>query len=677
MKVYPSRNIRNIGLVSHQGAGKTSLAEAFIFNTGAISRLGKVDEGNTVADYTQEEIKRKSTVNTSLISCEWKDNKINLLDTPGFSDFFAEISATLRVADSLVMLIDAVAGAEVSTGIIWDLADEHNIPIVVFINKMDRENADFEKAFASLQGSLSRHAVAVQMPIGRESAFSGVIDLISMKAYEYDNGKPVEIPIPENMLSQAEAAHETMVEIAAEGEDEITMKYLDGETLTQEEILTGLRCGIEAGKIVPVMCGSATKNIGVASLMILLVNFSPDPLVFRGEEAAALPPAALLFKTMTDAYVGKISLFKVMQGKIKGDSLLYNANKEIDEKIGQLITMQGKNSFPLPELNCGDIGAVSKLSQTSTGNTLTTKDSGVIIKGIDFPVPNLTFAISPKSKGDEDKLGNAISRILEEEPTLRYEKSAETKQTLLTGLGEAHLNIVIERLQKKFGVGVNVVELKIPYRETIRGTAQKIEGKHKKQSGGHGQYGHVYIDIAPSPDDDFVFEEKIFGGAVPKQYIPAVEKGIRESMVEGILAGFPVCKIKVVLVDGSYHDVDSSEMAFKLAANIAFKKACEQAKPILLEPCANVNILVPDQYMGDIIGDMNTKRGRILGMEKQGKNQLVKAQAPIAELSRYVIDLKSITQGKGKFTMEFSHYEEAPANVAEKIIAKARAAKEG
>lgn len=676
MKVYPSRNIRNIGFVSHQGTGKTSLVEAFIYNTGVTSRLGKVDEGNTVSDYHQEEIKRKSTVNTSLIACEWKDHKINVLDTPGFSDFFGEISSTLRVADSLVMLIDAVAGVEVTTEVVWDLADEHDIPIVVFINKMDRENANFQSAFDSLQSRLSRHAVAVQVPIGKEADFSGVIDLISMKAYKYDNGQPVEIPIPGDMQAIADEAHETMIEIAAEGEDEITMKYLDGEKLTQDEILTGLKLGIEAGKIVPVMCGSAAKNIGVSSLMNLLVNFAPDPLAFRGEEAVSQPVAALIFKTLADTYVGKINLFKVMQGTLKGDATLFNANKECDEKLSQLNTMQGKTAIPLPQFNCGDIGTVSKLSQTGTGDTLTTKDSGVTIRGIEFPIPNLTFAISPKSKGDEDKLGNAIARILEEEPTLRYEKSVETKQTLLTGLGEAHLNIVIERLQKKFGVEVGVIEVKIPYREAIRGKAQKVEGKHKKQSGGHGQYGHVFIDIEPCPDQDFVFEEKIFGGSVPKQYIPAVEKGIRESMAEGILAGFPVSNIKVTLVDGSYHDVDSSEMAFKLAANIAFKKGCELAKPILLEPVMNVNILVPDQYMGDIMGDMNTKRGRILGMEKSGKNQIIKAQAPLFELSRYVIDLKSITQGRGKFSMEFSNYEEVPANLADKIIAQAKADKD-
>ncbi|MGI5891946.1 MAG: elongation factor G [Bacillota bacterium] len=676
MKVYPSENVRNVGVVSHQGAGKTSLTEALIYNTGATTRLGKVDEGNTVADYSQEEIKRKSTINTSLVATIWQDNKINILDVPGFADFFSEVVGTLAVADSLLMVLDAVAGVEVSTEIIWDLADEKNIPMLAFVNKMDRENADFAKTVASMKEKLTRQIIPIQLPIGKEADFCGVVDLIEMKAYRYDNGKAQEIDIPAELLTEAEMAREELIEAAAEGEDEITMKYLDGEELTKEEIILGLKFGIAQGKVVPVLCGSALKNIATDKVLDLFVAYAPSPLDSMEAELAEKPVASLIFKTMTDPYVGKISFFKVMQGKMKGDTTLYNPNKSVDEKVAQLSTMQGKTVIPLSEFNFGDIGVVAKLVNSGTGDTLTTKNSGVVLDGIEFPVSNLTIAIAPKSKGDEDKLGNAINRILEEEPTLRYEKNVETKQTLLTGAGEAHLNIIIERLQRKFGVQVDIVEMKIPYRETIRGTAQKVEGKHKKQSGGHGQYGHVYIDIEPYMEGDFAFEEKIFGGAVPKQYIPAVEKGIRESMSEGILAGFPVSNIKVTLIDGSYHDVDSSEMAFKLAANIAFKKACEQAKPILLEPIMDVEILVPDQFMGDIMGDMNTKRGRIMGMEKHGKMQLIKAQAPLAELSRYSIDLRSITQGRGKFTMKFTRYEEVPANITEKVVANVKAEKE-
>lgn len=676
MKVYPSAQIRNVGIVSHQGAGKTSLTEAMLFNTGATTRLGKVDEGNTVADYNPEEIKRKSTVSTSLVACTWRDCKINLLDTPGFSDFFGEVSSTLRVADSLVMVIDAVAGVEVSTEIIYELADEKNIPVVAFVNKMDRENANFFKAVDTMTKSFGKLVVPVQLPIGEEANFKGIIDLITMKAYYYSSAKPVEIPIPPDMMSDVETYREYMIEAAAEGEDELTLKYLDGIELTTEEIKTGLRIGIQNAKFVPVLCGAAYKNFGTDLLLDFLVDYVPDPLSALDPEDAKKPVAALIFKTLADPYVGKISMFKVLQGNLKGDTTLYNSNKGADEKVAQLSTMQGKTQIALPEFAFGDIGTVSKLALATTGDTLTTKDSGVVLEPVEFPAPTLTMAIAPKSKNDEDKLGNAISRLLEEDPTLRYEKNVETKQTLLTGMGEAHLNIVIDRLQRKFGVAVEQIDLKVPYRETIRGSAQKIEGKHKKQSGGHGQYGHVFIDMAPDLENEFTFEEKIFGGAVPKQYIPAVEKGIRESMVEGILAGFPVSNIKVTLIDGSYHDVDSSEMAFKLAANLAFKKACEQAKPVLLEPIMNVEIIVPDQYMGDIMGDMNTKRGRILGMEKHGKVQLIKAQAPLTEMYRYAIDLKSITQGRGKFSMSFSSYEEVPAQIAEKIIAAARAAKE-
>jgi len=500
---------------------------------------------------------------------------------------------------------------------------------------------------------------------------------MSRKAYKYDAaGKAQEIPVPADMADDVESYREAMIEVAAEGEDEITLKYLEGEELTEEEILLGLHEGVKHGKVVPVLCASALKNIGGDLLLNFLIDYAPNPLSVLPAEAPTAPAAALVFKTMADPFVGKLSMFKVYQGAIKGDSVLYNSNKEIDEKVSQIISMQGKTQQPVPEINTGDIGVVAKLSQTGTGDTLTTKEAKVVLPGIEFSQSTLTIAIAPKSKGDEDKLGNAIARILEEEPTLRYEKNVETHQTTLTGMGEAHIDIVLDRLQRKFGVAVETVPLRIPYREAIRGSAQHIEGKHKKQSGGHGQYGHVFIDIAPEYEENFIFEEKIFGGSVPKQYIPAVEKGLREAMQEGILAGYPVSNIKVTLVDGSYHPVDSSEMAFKIATNIAFRKACEQAKPILLEPSMEVEIRVPDQFMGDIMGDMNSRRGRIMGMEKEGKIQVIRAQAPLSEMSRYAIDLKSITQGRGKFSMTFSRYEEVPQMIADKVIAAAKAEKE-
>lgn len=678
MKVYPSESIRNIGIVSHQGAGKTSLTEAMLFSTGATNRLGKVDEGNTVADYHPEEIKRKITVNTSLVACEWRNTKINLLDTPGFSDFFGEVKGALRVSDCLVMVLDAVAGVEVSTEIVWDLADKTSIPRIAFINRMDRENADFVKALDTMKDKLTKQIVPVQFPIGAEAGFNGIIDLIEMKAYKYDGtGKAGEIPVPGDLMSDAETYREMLIEAAAEGDDELTMKYLDGEELSGEEIIAGLKAGIITGNVVPVLCGSALKNIGADRLLNFLVDYAPTPLDrAEDKDAESKPIASLVFKTMADPYVGRINFFKVFQGTFKGDTYAFNTRKEAEEKISQLFTMQGKTQLPLPEFKFGDIGIVAKLAQTNTGDTLTTKDSGVILEGIDFPIPTLTVAIEPKSKGDEDKLGNAINRLLEEDPTLRLEKNIETHQTLLTGMGEAHIDITIDRLQRKFGVEVKTAEAKVPYRETIKGTATKIEGKHKKQSGGHGQFGHVYIDIAPYPEGNFEFTESIFGGSVPRQYIPAVEKGVRESMVEGTLAGYPVTNIKVNLQDGSFHPVDSSEMAFKIAASLAFRKACDQAKPVLLEPIMNVEIQVPDQFMGDIMGDLNSKRGRILGMEKSGNMQLIKANVPLSEMYRYAIDLKSITQGRGTFTMEFSRYEEVPASLAEKIIAAAKAEKE-
>lgn len=678
MKVYPSESVRNVGIVSHQGAGKTSLTESMLFNSGATNRLGKVDEGNTVADYHPEEIKRKITVNTSLVACEWQNSKINLLDTPGFSDFFGEVKGALRVSDCLLMVIDAVAGVEVSTEIVWELADQMDIPRIAFVNKMDRENADFLKALDSMRDKLTKQIVPIQFPIGSEANFNGVVDLIEMKAYKYDeNGKSSEIPVPGDLMSDVETYREMMIEAAAEGDDEITMKYLEGEELTNEEIIAGLKAGIISGNVVPVLCGSALKNIGADRLLNVLMNYAPLPLErIEDKSLLAKPMAALVFKTMADPYVGRINFFKVFQGTFKGDTYAFNTTKEADEKVSQLFTMQGKTQMQVPEFKFGDIGIVAKLAQTNTGDTLTTKDSGVVLEGVDFPIPTLTVAIEPKSKGDEDKLGNAIHRLLEEDPTLRLEKNVETRQTLLTGMGEAHIDITIERLQRKFGVEVKTNEARVPYRETIKGTATKVEGKHKKQSGGHGQFGHVYIDIAPFMEGDFEFTESIFGGSVPRNYIPAVEKGVREAMVEGILAGYPVTNIKVNLQDGSFHPVDSSEMAFKIAASLAFRKACEQAKPVLLEPIMNVEIHVPDQFMGDIMGDLNSKRGRILGMEKSGNLQVIKANVPLSEMYRYAIDLKSISQGRGTFTMEFARYDEVPVSMADKIIAAAKAEKE-
>ncbi len=669
MKIYSSENIRNVGLVSHGGAGKTSLTEVLAFITGAAKRLGKVDEGNTISDYHPEEIKHNISINTSLVACEWNETKINNLDTPGFSDFFGEIVCTLRVTDSLLMLIDASSGVEVSTEIIWDHADQSNIPRFIFINKMDRENADFYKSITSLQETFSQSIVPIVLPIGSEDNFSGIIDLINMQAYNYDKGKNSKIDIPEDMNAQVKEYREKLIEVIAEVDDDLTMKYLEGEQFNTDDIIFGLKKGIVSANIVPVLCGSALKNIACDYLLDILVKYAPSPLDrIENKNIEKESPAALVFKTIADPYVGKINYIKVQQGTFSGDNQYINTSSNTNEKIGQIFTMQGKNQIQISELNFGDIGAVAKLNNTSTSDTLTVQGSNIVYPRIEFPSPTLSIAIEPKTKVDEDKLGNALHRLLDEDPTLHLENNTETKQTLLTGMGETHIDIIIEKLKNKFGVEVNVVETKIPYRETIRGSATRVEAKHKKQSGGAGQYGHVFIDIEPFPDGELEFAKKVFGGSVPKQYFPAVEKGITEAMTKGILAGYPVMNIKVTLVDGSYHPVDSNEMAFKIAGSLALKKGCELANPILLEPYLNLEIIVPDQYMGDIIGDLNSKRGRILSMEPKGKLQCIKAVAPMTEFYRYSIDLKSITHGRGSYTAEFSHYDELPAHLAEKVI---------
>ena len=678
MKVYPTNKIRNIALVGHGGTGKTSLVEAMLYNTGAIKRMGKVDDGNSVADYLPEEVKRKITISTALVPCEYRDHKINVLDTPGYADFYFEVTGAMRVADSIVMVLSANAGVEVQTEVIWE--DFSEVPKIAFINKMDRENADYYKALNAMKESFSDNIVPVQLPIGAEDNFKGVVDLVKMKAliFEPGTGNISETDIPADMLDDVETYKEALIEAAAEANDELLTKYLEGEELSDNEILEGIKEAATNGSAVFVFCGSALNNIAIKPLMDFIVDCSatPDtnPLV-KGKDLDNAPLAAQVFKTIADPYIGRLTMFRVFTGKMKADSVIYNANKEKEEKIAQILIMTGKEQATVPELYAGDIAAVAKLSVTATGDSLTVKSNPIVIEPIEFPEPTLSMAIEPKSKGDEDKLSGAIQRLLEEDPTIRIEKNTETRQTIMKSMGDTHVDIVIEKLSRKFGVDVVSKEMRIPYRETIRGTVE-AEGKHKKQTGGHGQYGHVWIKFEPTEDGQFVFEEKVFGGSVPRNYFPAVEKGLIEAMEEGVLAGYPVTNLKATLYDGSYHSVDSSEMAFKMAARLAYRKGLEAAKPVLLEPIVNVEIEVPETYMGDIIGDMNSKRGRVMGMEPAGRKQIIKAQAPQAEMARYTIDLKSMTQGRGKFRMEFSHYEEVPAQIAEKIIEKARQEKE-
>ncbi len=670
MQVYSSNKLRNVGILAHGGAGKTSLTEAILYNAGHTNRLGKVDDGTTTTDYLPEEIKRKVTVSTTLAPVEWRDYKINILDTPGYADFIGEVKSALRAVDGMVLVVCGVAGVEVQTEVHWDVAEEAGMPRIIFINKLDRENANFNRALDDLQQRFGKKVVPITLPIGSEENFSGVVHILKEKAYKFKGKDVIEEEIPEELKDEVEQYREALMEAAAEGDDDLLMKYLEGEPLTDEEMYKGIRASVKNAKVVPVYCGSALKNIGVQLLTNAVINMLPSPLEVvdaENEELNKEPLSALVFKTLADPFVGKLSFIRVLKGVMKSDTTVHNVNKDKDERYGPLLVMRGKSQNNVTEAQPGDIFAIAKLAATTTGDTLGIKGKTTAEEGVIFPNPTYSVAVQAKSRNDEDKVGNALNRLLDEDPTLRLEKNTETKETILTGMGEQHLDIIMERLQRKFGVEVTTKTPTVPYRETIRGTAE-YEYKHKKQSGGHGQYGHVKLRFEPLKDNEFEFDETIFGGAVPKNYHPAVEKGVREAMQEGILAGYPVTNVKVTLYDGSYHDVDSSEMSFKIAASMCFRKGIEKANPVLMEPYMSVEIKVPDQYMGDIISDLNSKRGRVLGMEPQDKWQVVKAHVPLAEMYRYAIDLKSITQGRGSFSMEFSHYEDVPQQVAKTII---------
>lgn len=672
MKTYDTSNLRNVCLVGHGGAGKTSLSEAFIFNAGSISRMGKVAEGNTLSDSLPEEIKHKVSISTSLIPVEWQGNKINVLDTPGYSDFFGEVKSALRVAESGVVVLCGVSGLEVQAEIILDLMEEQKLPRVIFINKLERENANYNKVLDQLKESFPNMRFApLNIPMGQEAQFEGVIDIIERKAYRYEknaSGKFAVKDMPTEYQAEADSLREVLAEAVAEADDEILTKYLEGEPLTEEDLVKALKAAFSQNLVVPVLAGSAVKNVGTSNLLNFFVANAPSPKT-KDEKCA------LVFKTLADPYVGKMSFLRVYGGTFQADSSAYNSIKEREEKLGNPFILRGKTQESVQVIPAGDIAVVAKLQETGTGDTLCSKEKAIRLKGIDFPEPRLPVAIEPKSKGDEDKLGTALVRLAEEDLTMRMEKDIETKELLLFGMGEMHLEILMEKLQRKFGVGINMRVPKVPYRETIRKPI-KVEGKHKKQSGGHGQYGHVWISLEPLMDGDFEFSEEVFGGSVPRQYFPAVEKGIREAMTEGVLAGYPVTGFKATLYDGSYHSVDSSEMAFKLASIIAFRKGAEMAKPTLLEPIVEVEIHVPETFMGDVIGDLNGKRGRVLGMEAVDKFQIIRAHVPQSEMMRYAIDLKSMTQGRGSFNLRFLKYEEVPSKISEGIISQLKAVQE-
>lgn len=686
MKDYSSDKIRNVCLMGHGGAGKTTLAEAMLFNTGVLDRLGKVVDGNTTTDYDPEEIRRKVSVSTAIAPCEWKDHKINVIDTPGYFDFVGEVKQGIRVADSAVILVSAKSGVAVGTEKSWAYAKEQGIPMMFFVNKMDEENANFFNVFEQLVNTFGKGVVAFEIPIIEGDKFVGLVDIVDMKAKKFDKDKLIDVEIPAGLNDKITAVREGVNEAIAETDEELMEKFFAGETFTHEDIIKGLRIGVADGSIVPVFCGSAATNKGVSNLMDAIIEEMPspvdktsvkgknpannEPLEFKA--SADAPLSALVFKTIADPFVGKISMFRVYSGTLKSDSVVFNTTTEKTEKTAQVFMLRGKKQIPVDKLVAGDIGAVAKLQHTNTNDTICDQGKQIVLDKIEFPEPSLSLAVEPKAKGDEEKISSGLHKLQDEDPTFKVSLNTETHQTLISGVGEQHLDVIISKLKAKFGVSVNLIEPKVPYRETVKKKV-KVEGKHKKQSGGHGQYGHVWVEFEPGTEEDLVFEEKIFGGSVPKQYHPAVEKGLREAISKGVLAGYPVVNLKATLVDGSYHDVDSSEMAFKIAARLAYKKGLPMASPVLLEPIAHVEVYIPDSYMGDIIGDLNKRRGRILGMNPQeGGIQQVVADVPQAEMAKYATDLRSMTQGRGHFRLWFERYEEAPAMVANKVIEEAK-----
>jgi len=658
-----------------------------LFNAGAINRLGTIEEGNTVSDYDPEEIRRKISVNTSVTPWEWTGCKVNLLDTPGYADFVGEVKGAIRVSDGVVVVLAAPAGVEVGVELVWQYADELKVPRMVFINKMDRENASFERTLEQVKSKFEVNLLPLLLPIGAQASFKGVVDVLAMKAYLGDGKKPSEVP--SELVEKAKTMRLQIVEVAAEADDELIMKYLDGEELSPDEIHRGLALAVAAGKVVPVLCGSATQNIGVRLLQDAIVRYLPSPLarelkaksVKDGSETVLKPAptgplAALVFKTMADPYVGKLTYFRVYSGSLQSDSRVTNANKGEEERIGQLFFLRGKEQTPVKEVTAGDIGVVTKLQSTTTGDTLCDKDNPLILPGITFPHPVAFAALSPKTKVDLDKMGTALARLVEEDPTLTVTRDPDTNETVISGMGDSHIDIAVKRLSQKFGVEVITSVPKVPYKETLTKTVE-VQGRHKKQTGGRGQFGDVWIRFEPLPRGaGFEFVDEVFGGHVPRNFIPAVEKGLREIMQTGSLAGYPATDIRAALYDGSSHPVDSSEIAFKLAAHLAFKKAWEVGNPVLLEPIMKVTIIVPEQFMGDVLGDLNTKRARVMGMEQQKGNSVISAEVPLAEMQRYAADLRSMTQGRGYFTMEFEHYDEVPAHIAQHVIEQARKEKQ-
>ncbi|HSW64904.1 MAG TPA: elongation factor G [Dissulfurispiraceae bacterium] len=694
MTKFDVSRIRNVAIIAHSGAGKTSLTEALLFNAGVLDRIGTIEAGNTTTDYEPEEIDRKISVTSAVAHCEYQGTRINLIDTPGFINFIEDTRGCLRVADGTVVIVSALSGVKAETEKIWKYACEFEVPRVVFVNKLDKEAADFANALSELQKSFDQEAVPLNIPIGEGHSFKGVIDIVRMRAYMMQGGKTVEAEVPADLKESAEEYRRKLVEKIAEADDALLEKYLEGTDLSADEIIKGLKEASLTRRFIPVTCGAASLNIGVQQLLDVILLCLPNPeemsriSPIRGEHPKEHkevprkplqtdPLTAYVFKTIADPFAGKMSIFRVYSGVLKADSTVLNANSGAKERVGQVFYLQGKKHVPAAAVGPGEIAAVVKLKETNVGDTLCEEHHPIVLDRVKFAEPIISYAIAPKTKGDEDKVSTGLHRILEEDPTLRFVRDEESKEMIFSGMGQVHLEVALERLKRKFGVEVQMKTPKIPYRETIK-AAVKTQGRYKKQSGGRGQFGDCWIEIAPLPrGGGYEFFDKIVGGVIPQQYRPAVEKGVHETMKEGILAGYPIVDMKVTLFDGSYHSVDSSEMAFKIAGSMALKKAFMEAKPTILEPIMKAEIVIPDDVLGAVIGDLNSRRGKVSGVDPQaGGNQKIIAQVPMAEMLTYANQLQSITSGRGLYSMEFSHYEETPGHIAQKLIAERQAQKE-
>jgi elongation factor G len=686
VRIYDGQDIRNVALVGHGDTGKTQLVSALLYAAGMVNRLGKVDDGTSTTDYDEEEIQRKFSITAGLAYAEWGRSKINFIDTPGYNIFMHETEGALLAADAALLLIHGVAGIEVQTEKSWGFCEKYSLPRALVINQLDRDRASFERTLEALHGAFGRSAVPVQFPIGEEKNFHGVIDLVRLKAYLYDSngsGKAKEVEIPADLKDAASKAHEALVEMVAEGNDKLMEEFFEKGTLPEEHLVPGLRAAVCEKRLYPVVVAAGLPNIGSENLLNFIVDYLPSPLGRKEVEgleheggepvkrkiADDQPVSAFVFKTVADPFAGRVSYFKVMSGVLKNEANLTNFDRGTTERLSHIGVVQGKTQTPVAELHAGDIGEVAKLKDTVTGDTLGDKGAPIVFPKLKMAEPAISFAIEPKSRGDEDKLSTAIHRMLEEDLLLRFSRDPQTKEFLLSGAGQQHVEVAVSKLKRRFNIDVTLKAPKIPYRETIRARAE-AQGKHKKQTGGHGQYGDCWIKVEPLVrGSGFEFVNDIFGGAIPRNYIPAVEKGIVEAASKGYLAGYPVVDFRVILFDGSYHEVDSSEIAFKLAGSKGFKKCMEQAKPCLLEPIMNVEITVPENNAGDIMGNLNGRRGRVQGMDPKGGSTAIKAQVPLAEMLTYASDLTSMTQGRGTYSMEYSHYEIVPQPISDKIVA--------